>query len=91
MPSWGCSPTAPASPPRCPWRAPLAALEQTPGASLVEIAAARVLVAEVISLAGRKEESVNLLASGVALARQTLGPPPAGRRGRGAHLPPACP
>jgi eukaryotic-like serine/threonine-protein kinase len=51
----------------------LEALERTPGASPVEIATARVQVAEVLGLAGRKEDSVRLLASGVALARQTLG------------------
>ncbi len=55
-------------------RPALDALERTPGASPVEIAEARVEVAEVLGLAGRKEESVRLLASGVALARQTLGP-----------------
>ena len=52
----------------------LEALERTPGASPVEISEARVEVAEVLGLAGRKEESVRLMASGVALARQTLGP-----------------
>ncbi|MEA2564290.1 MAG: eukaryotic-like serine/threonine-protein kinase [Acidobacteriota bacterium] len=55
-------------------RPALDALERTPGASPVEIAEARVEVAEVLGLAGRKEESVRLLASGVALASQTLGP-----------------
>ena len=40
----------------------------------MEISEARVQVAEVIGLAGLKEESADLLASGVALARQTLGP-----------------
>ena len=55
-------------------RPALAALERAPEASPVEIAYARVLVAEVLGFAGRKEESVRLMGSGVALARQTLGP-----------------
>lgn len=55
-------------------RPALAALEQTPGASPVDIADARVMVAEVMSQGGLPKEGADLLGSGVALHRQTLGP-----------------